>query len=309
VSRLQKNFVAFAGDCKELQNGKSQTRDWFMQIVNHANNKELQDQMKPGKNGDGNTAQGFYIIGADGKLYGFMNSHYIPEVVKFMDQGIAEFKKNPPTKATITQEQLKDRFAHTPDATTAVVQVFTRIKPLPAGCDELNKSVGRDYLWVFPDDVQQLVAASEGDTTFKMPKPLVSRLVRYHLNDNVRGEPDHAWDGREVKSADFKARLVGEKNGVKHFEFEGSYKQEGGTPKHGQQGTLAGMFDIEVAKNRLTNFRAFGQAEAWGRSRFTPGEPKGAFTLVTAMVDAKDEASRIVQPHALWDLEGYHHPD
>ena len=275
-----------------------------MNIVAHANNPELSAQMKPTSGGGGLTAQGFYIIDADGTFYGWDNTHYLPNVIRFLDAGLAEFRKHPPSHIEIPNSQLTERFSHTPDATTSVVRVFTRIRPIPEGCNDLNKSIGRDHLWIYSDEAQEMLDASKSSKgPFPLSRSLVGRLVRWYLTDNVRGEPDE-WQKEDIKDATFTANLVGQNSKEKQFHFTGKYAQETANQKRGQQGTLEGRFDILIGSDKVVNFRAYGKALAWGRSTWTPGEPKGKFGLVTAMVSADDPTSQTVAPHFYWGNGG-----
>jgi hypothetical protein len=125
----------------------------------------------------------------------------------------------------------------------------------------------------------------------------------------VRGEPDE-WEGKDVKQADFTARVVGQDTLNKHLEFKGVYRQETGNHRRAQQGTLYGQFDIVTATRKIENFRAYGQATVWGESRFTPGAPKGDFGLVTAMISADDGTANLIAPHAIWgDGQEYRTPE
>jgi len=280
-----------------------------MSIVARSNDGELKKQLQRSPNGEGDTAQGFYIIGADGKLYGWNNTHYIPNILRFMDSALDAFRHNPPEQVEISQEQAARSYSIQPDSTTSIVQIFTRVSPLPAACDELNRSVGRDYMWIYADDVEDILSTSESASAFPLPRNLVARLVRFHLIDNVRGEPDE-WESSDVKLADFSANLVGTNEDAKHFVFHGKYSQETSNHGRGQEGTLDGEFDILTATKKMANFRAFGKATVWGESTFTPGAPKGKFGLLTAMIPANDAPANLIAPHAVWDDgKEYHAPD
>ena len=134
--------------------------------------------------------------------------------------------------------------------------------------------------------------------------------MRFHLIDNVRGEPDE-WESKDIKQADFRACVVGQDTLAKHVDFKGEYRQETANHRRGQQGTLFGRFDIVTATRKIENFRAYGQATtAWGESRFTPGAPKEKFALVTAMISANDSTAKLIAPHAIWgDGQEYHTPE
>lgn len=275
-----------------------------MSIVRNANDPELKDQLKPQPHDEGNTAQGFYIVGADGKFYGWNNTHYIPEVIRFMDSALNSFRRNPPKDVEIASTVLNDQYSTRLDPSTSVVRIYTRIRPIPAGCDELNRGIGRDQLWIYSDDVEEILRRSQESVTFMLPENLVGRIVRFHLIDNVRGEPDE-WQPAEVKTAKFTAQLVGRDSRTKRFAFTGAYAQVTKKTNRGQQGNLQGTFD--VIDNKIANFRAFGQAVAWGESRFTPGAPQGKFGLVFAMVSTQDQVVQSIPPQAVWEDGEYYH--
>lgn len=310
VDKLKANFVLVAGDCKDWQKGHSETQRWFMSVVSSSHDPVLKNQLRRLPNGEGDTAQGFYVVGADGKLYGWNNSHYGPETVNLLDSSLQAYRRSPQNPILLTEEQISDPFCCTPDSSTSIVQVFTRITPVPTDCDDLNHGVGRDYMWVYADDVRSILSDSaQHADRFSLPKNLVARLVRFHLVDNVRGEPDE-WKSQDIKLANFTVKLIAEDAIAKHFQFEGEYRQETENHCRGQQGTLFGRFDIALGSGKIENLRAYGEAQAWGESRFTPGAPKGKFGLVTAMISADDSYARTIAPHAIYgDDEEYHVPD
>jgi hypothetical protein len=280
-----------------------------MTIVANSNDSNLKGQLKRAPDGGGDTAQGFYVVGADGKFYGWNNAHYMPEVLRFMGSALEAFRQNPPGHVEISQAQISAPFSHSPDLTTSVVRVYTRIRPLPTGCGDLNRSVGRDHLWIYADDIEEILAASTKEKSFSLPKKLVARLVRFHMIDNVRGEPDD-WQSEDVKQATFTAQLLRQDATSKHFQFHGVYAQETANHRRGQEGTLDGEFDIVLSTGKVASFRAFGEALAWGESRWTPGAPKGKFGLVTAMISVQDETSNAVPPQFMWgDGQYYHAPE
>src|SRR5437868_5918567 len=145
---------------------------------------------------EGNTVQGFYVAAADGTAYGWFNDRDVPEVTAFMNRALARFRAHPPPAVEIPAA---DRVASisTPDPTTSIVRVFTRIRPLPEGADSLNAGVGRDHLWIYADEVREMLAAGAGE--FPLPRALAARIARFHLVDNVRGEPE-MWEPDQVRT-------------------------------------------------------------------------------------------------------------
>lgn len=274
-----------------------------MSIVNHADVPELKEQLKIHDLG-GDTAQGLYIVGADGKFYGFINDNDPKDVLSFLSKGRSSFQKDAPSQTSISADELSEPFSDRPPADASVVRLFTRIRPVPAGSDKLNNSVGRDHLWILGKEVKEIVARSgEGHKSFPMPRSLVARLVLFHLVDNVRGEPD-TWNEDEVKQALFSAEMVHDDGAIKTFNFHGDFSAQTADDKRGITGTIDGEFDIDSG-DQISKFRAFAQAQAWGVSRFTPGAPPGRFPLVIAMIEANDDISRVVPPEALYPGHWY----
>jgi hypothetical protein len=276
-----------------------------MNVVSHTNDHDLREQLK--QHGDeGNTAQGLYIVGADGKLYGWINNHHVDVVHKFLEKGLVSFRTDPSASVQITESQINEKFSNAPAPTTSVVRIFSRIRPVPSGSDELNNGVGRDHLWILENEVQQIGESSHDDgRPFALPSRLVARLVRYHLIDNVRGEPD-MWKGNEVKQSNFSARYLGSNSSGKTYELHGEFSQTKNDNKRGSKGTLYGRFEIAKEQTKMTNFRAYAQMTAWGESRFTPGAPIGQFPMEIAMIEANDDVSKVVPPQAMYDWPDYY---
>lgn len=283
-----------------------------MNIVARANDPNLREQLKP--QGDaGNTAQGMFILGADGKFYGFWNEHPdqyndydVLPIKRFLERGLVAFQAHPPSHIQIPQTAMTKRSSLSPDETTSVVRVFSRISPVSAGSNDLNYGVGRDHYWILANEVQQIVSnAHDNGKSFWMPSSMVARMVRYHLVDNVRGEPD-MWERSQIKQAKFYAQFTGSNNSSKCYVFHGDFSQTTADGRRGFKGTIDGRFEAPIGQCRLTRFRAFAQGQAWGSGRFTEGAPKGRFPLVIAMVETNDEISKAVPPEAMWDWTDYY---
>lgn len=275
IKRLQTEFVPVVGNTHEIQNGRNKVRDWFLPVAT---------KLKPDI-AKGQTSQGFYVIAADGTGYGFNNNRSVERVMGLMDRGLAAYKANPPAPVAIGDDLLNERFAIAPPEGTSVVRVFTRIKPIPLGCDSSNANVAREHLWILPEEARAL---SEG----QFPAALGTRLCRFVLVDNVRGEPDF-WRTAEVRKAEFSI-----KKGV----LSGTFAMSTADGKRGLEGKLEGV--VAVSGTAVTSFKAYGTATAWGAGTYTPNPPESRFPLVFAFVSARDELAKAVAPQgALWGRE------
>jgi hypothetical protein len=185
----------------------------------------------------------------------------------------------------------------------SVVRVFARVKPLPAGEERMNNHVGREHMWIFPDEVREMLAASRQlNQDFAMPRNLVARLVVFHIIDNVRGQVI-PWRPADVTKANFTARAVKKADGNRTFTFQGEFAKRGSIqayPERGHEGTIAGEFDVDVKTVKITRFRAYSEGEAWATSRYNwpSNPPKGRYPLVLALVDADDKLAKVVPPES-----------
>lgn len=252
----------------------------------------------------GETSQGFYTLSADGTFYGYNNNRSIERVNALMDEALAEFRRAAPGPAEISKADIAAPWARTPDSGAAVVRVFSRIRPVPAGAAEANGHLGRDHLWITAEEIRAMLA---GGDEFPLPRTLAQRMVRYHLIDNVRGEPN-MWAADEVKKAEFTVRRVPkEVAGVSRaaasspveFEFQGDFAQVTKDNSRGLEGAIHGRLTIEEGHSRLVRFRAYAECMAWGSGTYTGGAPDGKFPLLIAMIEANDAIALSVPPQGL----------
>jgi hypothetical protein len=298
IQRLRADFIPFSGNCAELQESRSLVQQWFMRMADQTTWRSQ----------EGNTTQGFYIAGADGSCYGWMNDRDIPRLRAFLDRGLRQFKERPPQPVAIPDAELNAAFTRTPNPATSVVRVFSRVRPVPEGADELNRSVGRDHLWILADEVRELLAsAPHPDDRASLPRALVARMVRFHLIDNVRGEPD-MWEADQVRQAQFTATAGVPQGDRQPFTFAGEFSQRRSDGRRGQEGTIHGELLLDTRTARVVRFRAYSEGVAWGESQFTPGAPRGRFPLVIAMIEAEDPIARTVPPQAIWMGREYLRP-
>ncbi len=244
------------------------------------------------------TAQGFYVASADGRGFGFNNNRDPERVLQFIQKGLTAYRQSPPSNAQISAEEVSARYSRGADPSVSILSVYSRVYPLPAGCDELNHGVGRDFLWIYPEEVR---AMRQG----QLPQAFVRRLVRYHLVDNVRGEPDF-WNAPQIGKEEFslsakagKLYLVGR--------FSMASMQPAG--EHGLDGTLEAEITLDPQQDRIKDFKGYASSVAWGAGKYTPNPPPGKFPLVFAIVPAKEPWAKVIPPQAAAYGDGdYHRP-
>ncbi len=251
---------------------------------------------------DSDTLQGLYVFGADGRVYSAQNTNEPSEVLEMLKTSLASFRGNPPPRLALSPPRVSIQPTAPPGS--VVVRTFSRIRPLPAGADRLNASVGRDFLWIRADEIASLVAG-------QFPSSLGRRLTRYHLLDNVRGEPDW-WAAEHVRQADFQARATSS-GSLLEVRVGGTFRIEAPAgrrgygrrqlPASGFSGQLEGFILYDKMNRRVHSLKWIAEGQAWGEGTFTEKAPKGRFPLKVAFVLADDEAARTIAPQGMTNSE------
>lgn len=258
------------GNTHDLQNRQSELGDWFMSMAAIANPRVT----------SGQTAQGFYVIGADGTAYGYNNNRSVERVMSFMAEGLKGYKAAPAYSKGVRD---LDFTALTAPKGSAVLRVYARILPVPEGSHASNENVQRDHFWILPDEVSAL---AKGDVA----ESLQLRLCRFAFVDAIRGEPNF-WKPSEIVSRSFKVRRDGD-----GYHLTGTFEM-----RHAQRG-IEGSFEalIKVDDGKIVSFRGFAETVAHGRSTYTPNPPKGEFDLKLAFVLAPSTADTVAPQAAMY---------
>lgn len=291
IHRLQTEFIPCGAKREDLERSLG---GWWLPLV-----ERLNPSHPPGM-----TTQGSYVLGADGTGYVCDNYNRDPRRLNtLLDIGLARFRLSPPRPVRISPEEIRAASPPEPPPGVSVVSVFARIRPLPAGEPSEFNWVGREQMWIFPDDVRELLAASDNrDGPFALPQALATRIVLFHVLDNTRGEPV-PWQPRDVRRATFSMRVTGRADGRRAFAFSGDYAKRGATPfftDRGHEGHMEGEFEIDTSSRKTTRFRAYSEGQAWGDAPYwRPGNPpRGRYPLVIAMIEANDALAASCPPQA-----------
>ena len=257
----------------------------------------------------GDTMQGMYIAGADGTAYCWKNTPGISATLRFMDKGLEGFKARPPARIEIAEAQKTAAFSRAPKPTTSLIYVVSRVRPIPEGCDSRNRNIGKDYLWIYPEEVDAIVDTAVDRETFSLPTTLVARIVRYNLLDLIRGEPDY-WEVREIKKAEFTVKRGATVDGKQSFTFNANFAMSTLWLTRGVEGTMEGEFTVDMAASKITRWRAYAKTQAWGAGRFTyRGVPKNKFPLIFAMTETDEQVAKDIPPSAVSRRSNYKVPD
>lgn len=288
IERLRRDFIPVAGNLRELQGPDTPEAHWFVSVARKLNYRVDQ----------GEEAEGYYVFGPDGEPFAFTDWQSAEKVVETLDEGLRASRKSPPSVPAFGGALPKADGGRV-ETGTSVLRSYARIRPVPEGANPINASIGRDHIWVFPEEIAALMSHRKGEA-FDLPATLAARLVRFHLIDNVRGEPD-MWLPDEVRRAEFHVRVVEQEPGLTRFQLDGEFAQENAAGNRGQRGTLEASFSIDPKRRAIVRFRGYSEGVAWGSAigtKCTELAPTGKYPLIIALVDTDDPVAQLVPPQA-----------
>lgn len=289
--------MPYAGECQEVYRRTSPLKEWFVPMASRVNPRLAR----------GETAQGYYIAGADGKAYGWYHRRRDPEqVLAFLDEAMRKYRQDPPQGAVLPAPGIRTERNLTPGPGTTVVRVFSRIRPLPPNADAVSKSIGRDHLWIYPHEIRAMVAASgKVGAAVPVPKSLAARIARFHMVSNVHGQPT-TWRPDEVRKAALSATVTAVEGNTRTLSLRGEFDTASKDDLHGFRGTLEGQLVLDAGTTRVTRLLAYAEGSARGNHSFDRGRHRGRplgrepFPLVFAFVQVNDNLARTLPPAGLY---------
>lgn len=245
--------------------------------------------LKQAGRGLGGTSQGNYLFSPAGKLLAFANTADAGHVRRLMDTALKKFDPADAGKAGTAKPKPAP---FEPPAGALVIDVTSRVlggyeKGGTAG-KAARESLGRDHLWLRRDEAAALARG-------ELPDSVKTRIARFHLVDNTRGEPPF-WRPDEVKRVDITLR-DGRLTGTVHLET-----------KAGDRGYRAALLGFVTAEGgKLTRFDVVARGEFWGQGTFTRGAPPGKFPFAVAftLAGSSSAADRVLPGAARGNLDGY----
>jgi hypothetical protein len=243
------------------------------------------------RSADAPTHQGIYVLTADGELLAFKNAGQSAAATREqLAYGLRKWNDLPdarrkPGSITIPDHgPLDPIFSRTPPEGGAIVRVHTRILDR-AGvgyrkgtCDTPGADrAARDFLWLTADDVKSLTSlpAIVGHEA-ELATPIIDRLVRFHLVDNTRGEPEF-WTRADVHEQSFRMFVTKIAADGTEMRLDGEAHLDSDHFR-GYEARLFGR--IRIGPNRsIERFDLVAIGDHWGAGAFTKGERPGRSLL------------------------------
>ena len=281
---LQNEFIPVAIDQAYQRRQKDNEGDFYRKIA------------KQGPRDLNGTTQGFYIATPAGDLLLYNNNRDPQKLKRLMEESLRPFRnwQAAENKVAVIESGEADK-QYNPKQPKNGLVVRVRAKVMGGYAQSTShwktvfrSAVSRDNLWITEEEHDALLKGS-------ILRKLRTRIARYHLVDNTRGEPD-MWKQEEIR--DVQLTLAnGVITGSAHLETE-----------DGARGYIANLRGkVEVTDDRVTNLTLVAHGDCWGEGRFTGGAPKGKFPLAVTfrLADGSDTADAIPPQGSRGWLGGY----
>lgn len=295
IDVLKKSFVSYAGDQWYLHRQQDEDGRFFWNVAQEGHSKDAP------KN---STRQGVYVATPEGKFLRSDHFHPSPErMLALLNDSLRQWEKEPKRGATVVSTAADERFQRKPPAGGLILNTFTRIpqKRTIGTKWTANHATARDHMWITREEANSLLPAEwRKGARYPLPKAVAERLVRFHLTDNVRGEPP-MWRRDEIHNADLYLTVA---DAAGRLKLEGSAQLRHGDDR-GYDARLQGDLVYDRKGGRFTRFDLLSWGEAWGEGTYTRGAPEGRFPLVVAFTLAGNAPADQVPPQASRDLHEY----
>ncbi len=280
IKWLNENCIAVVGDNWYRRRAKDEASIWFRSVA-----------QKAGRGKNGGTQQGSYLVTPQGDVLAFINTSTPDRFLEIMLKGTNKWKQQGKEKVSIPDMKNPDYTVNVrpiDPAKAIVVEVQSRALIEKNGkitkWDSQGK-VGADaalgHLWIkqsewaeFTKGLSQLKVGQK----LPFPKRLATRIAKFHLVDNTRGEGP-AWKKDEIKTAELSLTKA-----AKGYNVVGSFKLETKDKSRTFSGELRGVLEVEKASGaRLKSWVMTVYGKHSGEGRYTknarPGAQPLAFTF------------------------------
>jgi hypothetical protein len=318
IKLANSSFIPVAGDDWYQRRREDAEGTFWRTVANQGPRKGA------GKKPGGSTRQGIYVFTAAGKLLGYKNAQDAATMLVTVKDALRKWNALP-------EQDRKPGAVQVPalgkvDATYArsvpegglVLKVYTRVLDKDkdgawargASRRQGGDQAARDHVWLKKDEWPALVPARprEGDT-FAMPAALAARLLRFHLVDNTRGEPNF-WARDDVRKSSLTWKVAKVSDAALTLELTGSAllatRVDATKAERGFDVTLRGTLVYDRKEKRITRFDLLAVGDHWGEGTYTRGARPGRTPLGVWMelTPAKEGADR-VPPQAAREQAGY----
>ena len=260
---LNEDFIPVAIDQWYQRSQGDAEGEFFQKIASQGPRKDMSQ-----------TTQGSYVASADGVLLGYNNNFGAQRLRNLMRGAVA--RKRDWSAEPIEDFRPDSGYQHGIPEGAIVVQVNSKVlsgyaKPRSRHHLIKQQSIGRDNMWILPAEIDALKRG-------QFPESLATKLARFHLVDNTRGEPP-MWSEQDRVALEIEMDDEGLVSGKVEF------RTTDGTRSYSAE--ILGVIDVVDGNVERFDLVAKGMHEGMGK--WNPGAPGKAFPLAIAFRLAQEE--------------------
>ncbi|MFO0843327.1 MAG: hypothetical protein U0797_13170 [Gemmataceae bacterium] len=314
IKLASKTFVPVAGDDWYQRRRQDDEGEFFRKVADQG----------PRKGAGGGTRQGIYCLTASGKLLAYKNALDASVMLDTLRQALRRWNALPAAERKPAALELPgpgnvDRdFARTPPEGGLILKCYTRILDrddkgrYTRGTCKFSGGdrAARDHVWLTKSEWQSLLPTEpRAGERFATPAGIARRLLRFHLADNTRGEPDF-WAPEDVRQSDLTWTVREVSDGAVELGLTGTaLLATAADPKSAPRGydvALAGRLRYDRAKKAITQLDIVAVGEHWGEGTYTKGARPGRTPLgVSFELCPGTEPADRVTPQAAREVGAY----
>jgi hypothetical protein len=328
IKLINEKFIAVAADDWYQRRRDDAVGKFFVGVANQG----------PRKGEGGGTRQGIYCFTASGKLLAYRNHRDTSVMLDEFRRALDKFAKLPSDEREpgavqvppLDDATLDRRFTRTlPDGAIAV-RVFARVleRDENGKCTTCTASDGEsrkgllsslDHLWITAEEWRSLIPRdAKAGNKVAIPAPLATRIARFHLVDNTRGEPP-MWEREHVRKNALTLTVTEATASTLNLRLDGDVllsttadlpdSKDIAKNERGYDAKLLGYIEFDRRKPVITRFDVVALGDHWGEGTYTRGARPGRspFGIAFELADGK-HAADVVPPQASRDIGGYLRP-
>lgn len=329
-------FVPVAENCTYLQRQQDAEGEFFRQVAEQGH--------YGGRTDPTDTRQGIYACAADGTFLASVNTRAAEKMLDMMRRALDAWEARRSTAQAPSAQpspaspngrgasepipalfEADPRYVRQSPPGGISLKVYSRDLPRPRGesagaerDDWRLRAWNLDHAWLTADEVRSLIPSDPAaGKSYPVPWPIVRRLARFHLIDNVRGEVS-MWREEDVKEAVLTAtveRVDGARIAVRLAgrvlnKARGAWSIEGNGPavgtERGYDAQLLGYAAFDRERAVVERFDLVAIGSRWGATQYNVrGDDLGPAPLGIAFELAAGVAADRTPPQGSgWDYFG-----
>jgi hypothetical protein len=280
VLELVSKFVPAADEVHRLQSGSDAECRLFQKIAEQGH--------YAGRTRPSNTRQGTYAAAPSGVMLASINSNDPVRIADMLQRALAKWETMSRAERLLPEDpqsqtstlQRAERFYPTDGL---VLRVNSRDLPRETQTvDWRGKAWNQDFAWFKKEEAKQFLPPLQKGEKQDVPAPIIRRIARCHLVDNVRGQV-LSFDDSHVEKARLTTEVTAVEGDVVSLRLEGETRtsaegtwsvngyrdMNNPTPqKRGYEARLMGKATYDTKKERFLTFEMVAVGTRWGGTQY-----------------------------------------